>query len=196
MDDLKQNDLFNGKFRTYIPYFICCTKLIEVFMTSNKETILIYFDEKYEKLFFSVPFQQVITAGKHQVSPNDIYTFSIFYIDKKKSNGIGEIKLRVNYRRDVELWIEKFKNFLQKYKFELKEDEIELGDYLTFFQREPKLFYEKLTKIENILCTWKVIKFLRVLKEINSNKENQSNKDREFTVNLDEIDVNFEVKYR
>ncbi len=192
MDNLKEIDLFKGKFRTYISYFICCSKLIEVFMISNKETILIYYDEKYEKPFFSIPIKNIISAGKHQVTPNDIYTFSIFYVDNKKSNGIGEIKLRVSYRRDVEVWIEKFKSFIQKYKFELKEDEVEICEYLTFFQKEPKLFYEQLNKLENILCTFKVLKFLAILKEINPNKEKQSNK--ESSVNLDEIDVNFEVK--
>jgi hypothetical protein len=193
MDNFKENELFKGKFRTHISHFICCSKLIEVFMTSNKETILIYYDEKYEKLFFSIPFKNIISAGKHQIKPNDIYTFSIFYVDKKKSNGIGEIKLRVSYRRDVEVWIEKFKSTIKKYKFELKDDEVEICEYLTFFQREPKLFYEQLTKLENIICTYKVIKFLTILKEINPNKENRSNNEK--SVNLDEIDVNFEVNF-
>ena len=194
MDDNKEfKDNFNGQFKIHIDYFFCCSKIENLFMNSDKNRIGLYYDKDFQKPFIIIPINNLVAACRHQMCPKDIYTFSIFYKDENVNNGINEIKLRVSYRRDIEMWVEKFKSIIKKYKFQLRDDEIEISEYLPSFKRDPKKFYYKLNILENIICFHKSKKVIDTLKLYKAPTDLINVTDD--IVNLDEIGVNFQVSY-
>ena len=159
-----RDESFSGKFKTYIKRFLCCDKQIELFLLSDKNILNFYKDLEHKNIYLSIPMDDIISVNKHQINIIDIATFSIFYKSPSNKNNICEIKLRVSFKREIDLWLERLKPRINKYKFEIKNSEIEVNELLDNVKKEPIRFYRKINLLEVLILKKKCYQFIQMMK--------------------------------
>lgn len=179
----------DGVFEYHEKKFFCQGKLAPLyfFLTKNK---LFFFKEKNKKnLLLSIKRDHVLAIRKVHKHFQDIFKFSIFYLEENNLNEISEIKLKSKNPKETDRWIkilrEKInpKNFFDSDFFNNKNIDIKIsdnyvgGDLLFPFKDESEK-YLKICHLEYIILIRKMKEFFYFYRK-NCNK----NIDSPFSIN-------------
>ena len=176
---LKNNDKLeielDGRFRYTTSYFCCCTKLIDLYFSLTKKSLLFYRDKEKSKLFLEIDRNSVVAINKRQIDKNDVFKFSIYYQNPGDPE-ITEIKLKANNKSDTDRWISNLRRFIQPKRYNFIYDKsIEKDAEEVFPFKDTRKLYLTFCHLEYILLRGRMSQFFVYIRKLQNEKWNKNN---------------------
>lgn len=152
-----------GKFRIYKSYLCLCHRYVYVHIKIENEKFFMSYQHNFTKSLLILNCHDIICVNKRPIFKTELNTFSIYYKDPNIINGVKELKLKADSRREVSDWIDLLRRKLslnRKYEFTMnKTEEKKIEPFLKkFYNFHPKKFFFQVYKMDKYLTTR--IKFL------------------------------------
>ncbi len=130
--------------------------------------LILSYDEDYRNNFLILNLSDIIAINKRPVHKTDINVINIHYKDNSRKNGVKEIKLKLDNRRDTYEWMEllnlKFSPKLYEFEFRMKKEK-RLRHYEDhWFKILPKKFFFVIHKLEMFFFRKRKMEFFSTLK--------------------------------
>ena len=165
-----------GKFKVDKKYFFCCHKMIDIKMVLTNDKLIFYKDKDKKKIYTTIERNLILAINRRLRIEKDKNKLSIYYLEKKGSHIIKELKLKTESRYDMEKWISKLNKKIKPKRIEfdsLSNNYVNSNDIFNF--KNQSQFYVSLCNLEYILLKKKMENFFEIYKNKGDLVENENN---------------------
>ena len=157
--------VISGFFRYTKTNFFCCSKLVNINLFITEKRFKLEYDEP-KREFLNIPREKIIAINKRQLTKEDVFKISIYYISSNDVEDIKEVKIKTLSRMDTDKWLGILRNVLspKKYKFNYdKETYEDISESTVLFNNKD--LYIKMSNLEYILSRRKFQEFFDFYKD-------------------------------